>query len=323
MTISEVLKKYPKIETELLLAHVLRKPKEFIFLYPETSLSVNQLISVSVLAKRRLKGEPIAYILGYKDFYGLRFTVNKNVLIPRPETEWLVGRVIAVIARSQTTKQPKHSVSAVIPAATKRSGELAGIHGSGSRIPSAAFRFRDDTESIKILDLGTGSGCIAISLAKKLQTTNYKLAASDVSKEAIKVAKHNLRQNFHTSKYGSNVRFVQSDLFKNIRGRFDVIVANLPYVPRADYRLKIKNLKYEPKIALVDAKKDFDLYEKFFQQVGRHVTDKSKIFLEIDPLTKGPIRTFVKKYLPGWKVTFYKDFNGLWRYAEIASTYIL
>jgi len=95
MTIKEALKEYHKIEIELLLAHVLKKPKEFLYLYPERSLSAYQLISLSALIKRRMWGEPIAYILGYKDFCGLRFKVNKNVLVPRPETEGLADLVFA------------------------------------------------------------------------------------------------------------------------------------------------------------------------------------------------------------------------------------
>jgi len=79
----------------------------------------------------------------------------------------------------------------------------------------------------------------------------------------------------------------------------------------------MKNLEWEPKIALVDPKKDFNLYEKFFQQVGQHITTQSRILLEMDPTTKFPIQKFVKKYLRGWKVKFFKDYNGLWRYAEI------
>lgn len=93
MSIGEFLKKYPKIETELLLAHVLRKPKEFVFINGNYKLTRIQADKLSQMIKRRMRGEPIAYLLGYKDFYGLRFKVNKDVLIPRPETEWVVEKI--------------------------------------------------------------------------------------------------------------------------------------------------------------------------------------------------------------------------------------
>src|SRR5207245_2413791 len=110
------------IEIELLLSHILGKSKEFLFVRPQNKLTAGQSSALLKLISRRQKGEPVAYLLGYKDFAGLRFKVNKDVLIPRPESEWLVERVKRL--------------------------ELRGK---------------------KILDMGTGSGCIAISIAKKLR----------------------------------------------------------------------------------------------------------------------------------------------------------
>lgn len=255
-------------------------------MYPEHKVTIKQLSNITRLAKRRLAGEPIAYILGYKDFFGLRFQVNKNVLVPRPETEWLVERVTTIIP-SDRKAQP-----------------------------------------IKILDLGTGSGAIVVSVAKTLQadgksasskqqadTTGQRFAfhASDVSGTALAVAKLNAR------KHKVKINFHKSDLFKEIKGQFDVIIANLPYVPLKNYESRIKNLEWEPKIALIDPVKDFDLYERFFRQVSQSgiLRPTSTILLEMDPKTKPHIQKFAKKYLLGWKVKFFKDYNNLWRFAEI------
>jgi len=273
MTIKEVLKKYQNIEIELLLADVLKKPKEFLFMRPEYQLTRLQYSEVLKSVKRRGKGEPIAYILGYKDFMGLRFKVNKDALIPRPETEWLVERIV---------KSEKLKV---------KSGR------------------------IKILDLGTGSGCIIISLAKLLSPKRLALStsfhASDISKKALKVATENAR--VHKVK----IKFIYSNILQNTRILFDVIVANLPYVPRKDYRLLIKGLKYEPKGALVDPVRDFDIYKRFFEQVPSHLNPGGVILLEIDPSSRKILKEYQEKNLPKAKIKFYKDFNNLWRYMEI------
>ncbi len=268
MTIAQALKKYHKTEIDLLLSHVLGKTKEFLFMNREIILSSYHLIILTKLVKRRLRGEPMAYILGYKDFYGLRFKVNRNVLIPRPETEELVNKVLSA-------------------------------------------KWLVLRRKIKILDLGTGSGCIIISLAKGLPSSRCTLYASDVSSNALTIAKQNAK--IHKAK----IRFLRSNLFSNIKGKFDIVIANLPYVPKRNYELGIKNLEYEPKIALVDSIKDFNLYERFFQQVGSHLNPNSSVYLEIDPAAKPLIAKWAKKYLPKGQVKFYRDFNNLWRYVEI------
>jgi|SRR3989344_6982478 len=273
MTSNEALKKYQNVEIELLLADVLKKPREFLFMHPEFILTSKHLNILSKYIKRRKQGEPIAYILGYKDFMGLRFKVNKDVLIPRPETEWLVEKIV----QSEKLKV--------------KSGR------------------------IRILDLGTGSGCIIISLAKLLSTKHLALStsfyASDISKKALAIAKANAKEN------GVKIQFIHSDILQNIRISFDVIVANLPYVSRKDYRLLIKDLRYEPKGALVDPVRDFDIYKRFFEQVPAHLNPGGVILLEIDPKSKPVLSKYAKRYLPASRFAFYRDLNKLWRYMEI------
>lgn len=105
MTIREALHKYKAIEIHLLLEHVLQKPKEFLYLNPDYLLRVNELTSLKQLIKRRKKNEPVAYILGYKYFYGLKIKVDKRVLIPRPETEWIIDHALALIRTKPTAAQ--------------------------------------------------------------------------------------------------------------------------------------------------------------------------------------------------------------------------
>ncbi len=207
VTIKDIIAKYPELETELLLAHVLKKPKEFLFLHPEASLSANQQISVSALVKRRARGEPMSYVLGYKDFYGLRFSVNKNVLIPRPETEWVVKIGHEVLKMKHEASSKEHAMDA------------------------SSFMFH--ASLLRILDVGTGSGAIIVSLAhtlaRKVPRSPYgvELAGSDVSKKALNVAKSNARRLL--SPGSPKFRFYHSNLLKNVPGDFDIIIANLSY----------------------------------------------------------------------------------------------
>lgn len=289
MTIKEVLKEYASIEIELLLSNVLGKPKEFLFLYPAHRLTRIEANRLTRMAKRRLKGEPVAYILGYKDFCGLRFKVNKNVLIPRPETEWLVERIVTSY-KLQVTRRP-----------------------------------------IKILDLGTGSGCIALSLAKVSRMT-LDITASDISPTALKVAKQNAKSLLGEKSNSLNyetISFIKSDLFQNIKGKFDVIVANLPYIPLKVLRKHLlrKNkflendpflgLKYEPAFALSDGTSSWQIYKKFFEQLPAHIQPESLIYLEVDPASRNFLLEYQKKYLPKARMKFYKDFNNSWRYVRV------
>ncbi len=279
MNIQRVLKKYHDIETDLLLSYVLGKPKEFLYLNPTTRLNTAQQKKLLALIKRRQAGEPIAYILGYKYFYGLKFKVNRQVLIPRPETEWLVDRAVHLFP--------------FVTAVTK------------------------GNKPFRILDLGTGSGCIAISIAKELQRVDYgrQIVGSDISTSALRVAKANAQT------HGVNVTFVQSDLFKDVPGKFDIITANLPYVPQGMYELLYNNLKYEPKVAITDGGEVWEMYYRFFAQLPKYLKPSGLGLLEIDDGSKPDLQKMLKKLLPEWKTTFTKDLGGLWRYLEIKSPF--
>lgn len=293
MTIQETLKKYTDVEIELLLAHTLNKPKEFLYVHPETKLTATDQKKLVGFIARRRAGEPIAYILGYKYFYGLQFKVNKQVLVPRPETEWLVERALAIVKSRKS------------------------IHSRNTKL--------------SILDIGTGSGCIAISIAHSLNTLRlapstaatrvtlvphksnprYLVTASDISESALAVA----AQNAKTHKV--DVNFVCSDLFKNIRGKFDVVIANLPYVPQGMYELLFHNLRYEPKVAITDGGEVWDIYAHFFTQLPKHLASGGVALLEIDDGSKPDLQKMLKKLLPGWKAKFSKDLGGLWRHLEL------
>ena len=240
----------------------------------ENRLTRRQADGLTRMVKRRMAGEPMAYILGYKDFWGLRFKVNKDVLVPRPETEWVVERVMNY--------------------------ELRSMNGD-----------------IRILDIGTGSGAIIISLAKELVTRNSSpitLFASDISPAALKVAKANAKA--HKVK----IKFIKSDLLKNIKINPDVIIANLPYgwhgVKNRFSSVK-DGLKFEPQKALYTKEKGLFEIRRLLQQIAQRKHQPKLIYLEFDPRQKADLNRLIKKYLPKGEIKFHKDFNNFWRYVEI------
>jgi release factor glutamine methyltransferase len=182
------------------------------------------------------KEKPIQYILGETEFYGLRFRVNENTLIPRPETEELVE---LIISDNQITK---------------------------------------NTNSLTILDIGTGSGCIAISLAKNL--SNAKVSAIDVSEKALEMAKKNAEIN------EVNVNFILADVLKisTLQEKYDVIVSNPPYVRNLEkHEIKPNVLEFEPHLALfVEDDDALIFYRKIAELALKNVSENGKLYFEIN-----------------------------------------
>ena len=188
----------PALEARALLAHQLGVAREGLIARPDQRVTSDDATSFIELTKRRQRGEPLAYLVGKREFYGRTFVVTSAVLIPRPETELLVETALRL-----------------------------GPHGSG-----------------RVLDLGTGSGCIAITLA--LERPQWQVVATDVSSDALAIAQANA-QRLHAT----NIAFCQGNWFDAIgdADRFNLIVANPPYVPPGDSHLDA--LAHEPRQALV------------------------------------------------------------------------
>jgi len=275
MNINKALQLFLDIESDLLLAHVIKQPKDFLYMHSTKEVTQIQLQKFKGLCDKRLSGMPIAYILGYKYFYGLKFKVNRNVLIPRPESEWLVDT-----AKKITRKNISKKLQSL--------------------------------KKFKILDVGTGSGCIAISIAQNIASKKVHIYASDISMKALTVAEHNARA------HKVNVQFSQSDLFINVKGKFDIIIANLPYVPLNDYKKFYANLKYEPQSALTDGGDDFVILKEFVAQARNHITENGTILLEIDPKAMKELKPLIKSVFKGHKIKNIKDLQGLHRFIQIS-----
>ena len=192
----------PTGEARLLLARVVGRSSAWLEAHREEALSPQQLAAFSHLVTRRAAGEPVAYLLGTREFYGRDFTVNPAVLIPRPETELLVDVVLEKVG--VTEGNPRGTGGMKCPEA-----------GTASSHPAA------NSMTARILDLGTGSGCIAITLA--LELPQARVTAVDVAPQALEVARVNAQL------LGASVDLLASDWFAGLpEERFDCIVANPP-----------------------------------------------------------------------------------------------
>ena len=180
---------------------------------------------------------PIQYVIGNVNFYGNTFIVNKNVLIPRFETEELVENTINLIKEN--------------------------------------FNY-----SVNIIDLGCGSGCIGLSLKKKLDKASVTLL--DISKEALMVASENAKV------LNCDVEFIQSDMWDNVNNKYDVVISNPPYI-RNDEEIEDIVLKNEPHLALFGGIDGLDLYRKIRKDILNHVHDRFLIALEIGDLQKDAV----------------------------------
>lgn len=271
--------KSPELDTKVLLKHVLQKDEVFLLSYPKTELSTAENLELKKLLKRRKNNEPIAYITGHKEFFGYDFTVTPDVLIPRPETEFLVEQAL------------NHTESGV------RSSEF------------------------DILDLGTGSGCIIISLIKSLSTPKLcTFHASDLSQKALSIAKKNAQ----THDIADKINFCKSDLFANplLHKKYDLIIANLPYVPKTVHSSQFtvhseKGIDFEPQGAIFANDNGSSVIKKFLDQAPSFLKNQGAILIELDPRNAHDLQKYAKTKFPSAKIKLIRDLSGLDRYLTI------
>ncbi len=224
---------------------------------------------VDEMLEKRLKGMPMAYILGFREFYGHNFKVNKNVLVPRPETETMITMIKELF-------------------------------------------WQDNLYNKKIVDVGTGSGCIPITLLLELMDQKISIIGLDISESALKVAKDNAEKYQVLAEaeddFKNKVRFLHADLLSEIEVLPDIITANLPYVDRG-WDWTSKELIYEPMLALYTEDNGLKLIKKLLFQIhqrkqkdfdgaGKSVWDKKPkryIFLEADPSQHERIIAFAEQ----------------------------
>jgi len=229
-----------KLEAEVLAAHVLLVDRTWIIAHPEAEFP--EMAGEAVI-QRRLNSEPLAYILGKRDFYGREFRVGPGVLIPRHETETLIDVAL------------EHS-----------------------------------EEGLKVLDLGTGSGCIAITIA--LERPTWKVFASDISTKALDIARAN------AERLNAKVEFIHANGARGIEeSGFDLIVSNPPYVGLSD-PLPKEIREYEPHVALYAGPAGLDFYRRLSVEAQPLLKAARSMILELGAGQLDPVRTFFER--EGW-----------------------
>jgi len=256
----------PTASAEFLLSHALDKPKEYLFSHSDEDLAVEDLTIFQDWTNRRAKHEPVWYITGKIKFMSLELVVDKNVLIPRPETELLVEKIQESVENGFAPKN--------------------------------------------VLEIGTGSGAIILSLCSSLRDdAAISFFASDISEGALKVAQANAE--FLGSK--DLIAFHEGDLFEPWSGqRFDLIVANLPYVPEGDKDSLAADLtSYEPHLALFGGVEGLDIVFRFIDELPGYTNDGCKVFLEIGYDQGDKITKYVSRILPSAITTVFGDYAGV------------
>ncbi|MDQ3855330.1 MAG: peptide chain release factor N(5)-glutamine methyltransferase [Chloroflexota bacterium] len=256
----------PRLDAELLLSHALCVTRSTLLASLSDPVPLPAAKRFAELVERRAAREPVAYITGWKEFFGRSFRVSRATLIPRPETELLLELALQVAP-------PEAGVA---------------------------------------VDVGTGSGCIAVTLAAEMPA--YRVYAVDVSAGALKVA----RANAELHGVADRVTLLRGALLEPLTERVDLILANLPYVPTGNLAgLEPEVARWEPREALDGGPDGFRVVRELLWQLPRVSLPHSICLLELDPRQVGLLRAEVALQLPGWSVRLHPDLGGRERVAEL------
>jgi release factor glutamine methyltransferase len=247
------------LAAELLLLHVTGRTRTALYSHPEAELTESESLSYFSLIERRAGGVPTQHLTGKQEFWGLKFDVTPDVLIPRPETEHVIEVALDRLAlRDLRSKHPQN------------------MSGDG----------------LVIADIGTGSGCIAIALAKELAAA--AIYALDISRPALAVAERNAAR----LGFAGRITFLQSNLLENLSAAarrrslaFDLIVSNPPYVARREAAALAREVReHEPQIALFGGAEGYELYPDLIAQSATHLKPGGLLVLELGHDSLGAVQ---------------------------------
>lgn len=273
----------PRLDAELLLGYAVGVGRTAIVAHHDAPVGADATARYLESIQRRAAGEPVAYIRGMKEFYGLAFVVDDRALIPRPETETLVEAAEAEVMRRLTAE---------------------------GRPPGSP--------PIRVADVGTGSGAIAIALIAALRKRRahgqIKVIATDISPDALDLA----RENAVGHAVADHLRFVDADLLPPVIAEpLDLILANLPYI-RSDVMPSLPvATSFEPALALDGGPDGLAVIHRLLERLPEVLTDDGVAFLEIGADQGQAIVDLVAVMLPGWTCTVQPDLSGLPRVARV------
>ncbi|MDC3410615.1 peptide chain release factor N(5)-glutamine methyltransferase [Candidatus Pelagibacter ubique] len=235
----------PQLDSEILLSNSIKRDKKHIILNPKEVLNSEQLRKFKNLIERRKKGEPIAYLINKKEFWKDEFFVNKDVLIPRPDSELIIEQVLKIYSKD---------------------------------------------DQLQILDIGTGSGCILLSILK--ERSNFYGTGIDISKKSINVSKFNAKQLNLTNR----VKFFHSSVDNFNNGKYDIIVSNPPYIEQLSLKYLEKDVvNFEPKLALSGGFDGFSKIRKVINKASILIKKNGKFILEIGFNQKNKVIKILKE----------------------------
>ncbi len=235
----------PQLDSEILLSNSIKRDKKHIILNPKEILNSDQLVKFKSLIERRKKGEPIAYLINKKEFWKDEFFVNKDVLIPRPDSELIIEQVLKIYSKDV---------------------------------------------QLQVLDIGTGSGCILLSILK--ERSNFYGTGIDISKKSINVSKFNAKQLNLTNR----VKFFHSSVDNFNNGKYDIIVSNPPYIEQLSLKYLEKDVvNFEPKLALSGGFDGFSKIRKVINKASILIKKNGKFILEIGFNQKNKVIKILKE----------------------------
>jgi release factor glutamine methyltransferase len=234
-----------RLDAEIILAYTLRKDRTYLHAHPEQIIDAHLCELANTRLDLRLDRVPIAYIIGYKEFYGRQFAVTTATLVPRPESEAIIDILANIIKKINYT--PKHP--------------------------------------LELVDVGTGSGCLGITA--KLEFPTLDVTLTDVSTQALKVAKQNAK------KLSADVVITHSDLLQEYDIKPDIIIANLPYVDRNWERSP--ETDHEPALALFADNDGLSIIERLISQANNSLTSAGYLIIEANPVQHDPLIEYAKK----------------------------
>ncbi|MBN2087187.1 peptide chain release factor N(5)-glutamine methyltransferase [Candidatus Peregrinibacteria bacterium] len=264
-----------RLDAEILLSYILNRPMTFLLAHDDSEIGYFKLRKFKNLVEKRKGGIPVAYLTGHREFYGLEFEVNKNVLVPRPDTEILVDSVISYLKlEEQRTKLKKNHKSQI----TNHKSQI-------------------------LLDVGTGSACIPISILKNVP--EIQAIVTDISGSAIKVAKRNISK----YKLKSRIDIIKSDLIASIpiqllKDKQVILTANLPYIPE-QFQID-PSTKFEPSVALYGGEDGLDIYKRLIKQLEENDIKPIAMFFELFEFQAAALCA----NMPDYKLKLTEDMTG-------------
>ena len=235
----------PQLDCEILLSNSIKRDKKYVILNPKEILNLEQKKKFKGLIERRKKGEPVAYLINKKEFWKDEFFVNKDVLIPRPDSELIIEQVLKIYSKDV---------------------------------------------QLQVLDIGTGSGCILLSILK--ERSNFYGTGIDISKKSINISKFNSKQLNLTNR----VKFFHSSVDNFQIGKYDLVVSNPPYIELFNLKYLEKDvINFEPKLALSGGFDGFSKIRKVINKTKTLIKKNGKFILEIGFNQKNKVKKILKK----------------------------